>query len=308
LLSRICPGPGVWWGGTISPPVVKWATRGRRADERLDAADPGEQSQGARVQTDARLLERLAGLRIFSAKADVGRAVVFQEADVVAMTFHMFLHDHAQTAARESGSGGHADGLAGLKRARFPIRGVERVNNLKCCRWVVGQNGVAVARGTVKRRRIFQGGKPFRARRGQRPRPAGRDGGQRLAAGPDFPPSPRRAKRGRRAGRVRAEHCSPGLRRRATTRGASRWDVLFDSVHERVQQGKGLRAMAGGDADVNGRFARRHDADAMDDAGGQAGVARREGFQQPPDFERGHFGVGLVFQRGDGLAAFFGAG
>jgi hypothetical protein len=249
---------------------------GTRADERLRTACRREQRQSARIQTDTRMRERLAGLHIFTTKPDVGRAVLFQDPDAVALAFDMFLHNDTQPPAWEGGSCGHAHGLAGLERTRLPIGGMERIHNLKDFSRFGGQNGVSVPSRAVKWRQIFRGanGFPQNAAKGFSEWRA--DGGQGLTARTDF--GHRFVKR--RHGRTR-----PGRGRSILQVGRfGDWnraafpnrDILFKAIQEFAQQGDGFRAMEGGDTDVNCRVTCLHDPDPMNDHGSQTLVALRD--------------------------------
>ena len=80
--------------------------------------------------------------------------------------------------------------------------------------------------------------------------------------------------------------------------------VLLEPVHELREQGHRLAAMPSGHPNINRRLAHRNSAHAMDYARRQTRMFCRERFEQPADFAHRHFRVGLVFERGDGLAVF----
>ena len=64
-----------------------------------------------------------------------------------------------------------------------------------------------------------------------------------------------------------------------------------------------------GDAtpDVNRRLTDRNDTDAMNHLRGETRILRGERFENAPDFALGHFGIGFVFERGNGLPVFLAA-
>jgi hypothetical protein len=61
------------------------------------------------------------------------------------------------------------------------------------------------------------------------------------------------------------------------------------------------------DADIHRRLTHRHGPGAMDHTDAQTRMTLRDGFQQAADFAQSHFGVGFVFERGEGMAALFAA-
>ena len=108
------------------------------------------------------------------------------------------------------------------------------------------------------------------------------------------------ARRGRLAGRGWPQ---------AVIRGGNRppfpnRHVLLEPIHEFREQRDGLAAMRRRNADVNGRFTDRNDADAMNHLHCEARMSRGNFLKQPPDFTSGHFGIGFVFECADFLAVF----
>ena len=120
-----------------------------RIHQRPGAARRRQQREFAGVQLRPGLDQHLSSLHVFTATAQIQTVFVFLDMNCVSFTLHMFLHHHPHAVARQCRARSHAHCFAALQRARFPIRRVDRVHDSKTFGRIIGQNGIAVARGTV---------------------------------------------------------------------------------------------------------------------------------------------------------------